>query len=166
MKQEAIKVYLLLGSNLGNRIDFLEKASLEIKSHAGTVIRQSAIYETEPWGNSNQDNFLNLVLECETRLGEEELLKLILSIEEKLGRQRNGKWQARTIDIDILFYGDKIISTPSLTVPHPEIAVRRFVLEPLAQLVPDFIHPVLKQSIKQLLQKCTDACTVQLYLPA
>jgi 2-amino-4-hydroxy-6-hydroxymethyldihydropteridine diphosphokinase len=163
LKEEAIKIFLLLGSNLGMREKFLEEAENKIEQTIGAGIKKSSVYETEPWGNQNQPNFLNRVLQVQINLTPQELLKQILQIENEMGRVRTGKWQERKIDIDILFFGDKIIDSNELKIPHPVLHQRKFVLIPMAELEADFMHPGLKKSVWQLLDECTDGCKVKLY---
>ncbi|NOT76913.1 MAG: 2-amino-4-hydroxy-6-hydroxymethyldihydropteridine diphosphokinase [Cyclobacteriaceae bacterium] len=150
-----VRAFLLLGSNQGDRRQYIDAAFLEIHS-LGSDAYHSSMYETAAWGKEDQSPFLNQVVVLTTGLSPEDLLRAILSIESGLGRIRMEKWGSRTIDIDILFYGEEIISQPDLVVPHPAIAQRRFTLEPMAELVPEMIHPVLKKSMRQLLDECTD----------
>lgn len=153
--------YLLLGSNIGKSRAHLHNAALAIERSVGKVSAASSFYRTAAWGLTGQPDFLNQILIAETDLAPQEALQRILQIEEDLGRVRTIKNAARIIDIDILFFNREIINTPNLIVPHPEIPNRRFVLEPLAELSPNFIHPVLKKSITQLLAECTDGLNVQ-----
>jgi 2-amino-4-hydroxy-6-hydroxymethyldihydropteridine diphosphokinase len=156
--------YLCLGSNLGNREELLRFAILEIEMVVGFVIKKSLVYETEPWGLEANENFLNQVLAINTLLTPEALLNKCLEIEKKLGRVRNAViYESRKIDIDILFYGNEIINSENLIVPHPRIASRRFVLEPLNEIACDFIHPVLKVSISSMLENCSDTMRVIKY---
>lgn len=149
--------YLLLGGNIGNRKENLQKALLLTEKHAGLCSKKSNIYLTKAWGNELQPDFYNQAVRIETIHTPEALLSCLLKIEEELGRERNGdKWQARTIDIDILFYNDERIDYPDLKIPHPFIQERRFVLLPMNEIAEDFFHPVLKKSIKQLLSECKD----------
>lgn len=157
--------YLLLGSNQGNREDFLQQARNLISFRLGDIVRLSGIYETAAWGLEKQQAFLNQVLAVETILAPEELLREINSLEARLGRVRQERWGARVIDIDILFYADLIWQTQRLTVPHPELQNRRFTLVPLAEIAPDFIHPVLGLSSKQLLEQCSDPLAVTAISP-
>jgi len=143
-------VFLLLGSNLGNRQLFLNNAGEAIDREVGSVINHSSIYETQSWGKTDQPDYLNQVLLVRTDLSAREVLERILAIEKSMGRERIEKWGSRTIDIDILFYGDAVISEPDLIVPHPHLHQRKFVLEPLAEIAPQHIHPVLNKSISQL----------------
>ena len=126
----------------------------------GMVKKKSSVYKTAPWGVINQADFLNQVLNIETALDPESLLDQIHWIEEQLGRIRMNKWEARLIDIDILFYDHEIIATSRLTIPHPYISQRRFALEPLNEIASGLMHPVLKKKIKQLLKECTDTSSV------
>ncbi len=156
-----VRAFLLLGSNEGNRHDYLEKVRFQIVSQVGKILAESSIYESAAWGNTGQPAFLNQIIKVETNLSPHELLKTVLHIETTLGRIRTEKWASRTLDIDILFYGDEIIETPELTIPHPAIASRRFTLVPLAELAPDYVHSVLKKSGAQLLAECTDKLEVR-----
>ena len=157
------KVYLLLGSNIGDRESFLSKAIELIKINAGKIITKSSVYNTAAWGNIHQADFLNLSLCIETRLSAHELLKTILTIEKNLGRTRSQKWESRIIDIDILFFNSEIINTPALTIPHPFLHQRKFVLVPLIEIAGDFIHPILKKKIKKLLSEIEDNSAVSIH---
>jgi 2-amino-4-hydroxy-6-hydroxymethyldihydropteridine diphosphokinase len=143
-----ITVYLGLGSNIGNREDNLEMA-LKLLGQRMQVGKVSSIYDTAPLGNTNQPRFLNIACEVSTRLSPEGLLALAKGIEQKMGRHgRSG--EPRTIDIDILLYGDQVIDTRDLKVPHPKIAEREFVLAPLAEIAPEAVHPVSKKSVSEM----------------
>ena len=155
------KAYLLIGGNMGDRERFLAAARKKITSVCGKIIQASSLYETAAWGLEEQDSFLNQALETETDLDAETLLKKILGIEEILGRKRERKFGPRTIDIDILFFNDAVINSKDLTVPHPELQNRRFVLTPLREIAPDLLHPVLQKSVIQLLNECPDNLPVQ-----
>jgi 2-amino-4-hydroxy-6-hydroxymethyldihydropteridine diphosphokinase len=155
--------YLLTGGNIGNRLVSLQQACMKIEKQAGIVLQKSAVYETAAWGVTDQDLFLNQVLLVSTSLPPEELLHTLLHIEQELGRKRIVKMGPRIIDIDILFYNNEIISTPVLTVPHPQIANRRFVLTPLNEIAPCFVHPVLQKTIAELLEICPDELEVKKY---
>jgi len=146
-------VYLLLGSNLGNRKEILDKAIKLLSQKVGVVILQSKDYETAPWGVTEQPDFLNLVVSIQTRLKPLQILEITQSIENQLGRIRKEKWGARLIDIDVLFYGNEIIDEPNLKIPHPLLQERDFALSPLAEIAPDFVHPVLEKTILELREK-------------
>lgn len=154
-------IYLLLGSNMGNSEQQLSDAILQIKQQIGKVTNKSSLYATAAWGNTNQPEFLNQVVMVQSELAALPLLENILFIEKKMGRVRTIKNAPRVIDIDILFFNKEIISTANLTVPHPEIENRRFVLIPLNELSPDFIHPVSGLTVHTLLKNCTDALDVK-----
>ncbi|MDR6807749.1 2-amino-4-hydroxy-6-hydroxymethyldihydropteridine diphosphokinase [Dyadobacter sp. BE34] len=154
------QVFLLLGSNLGDRPQVLAAAREAIAEQAGSITNQSAIYETAPWGITDQPAFLNQVLEITTSLLPEDLLRIILNIEHDLGRVRYERWGARVIDIDILYFGQTVMDSARLTLPHPRIQDRRFVLAPLAEIAPDFIHPLFQKTSSQLLEQCPDTSAV------
>jgi 2-amino-4-hydroxy-6-hydroxymethyldihydropteridine diphosphokinase len=154
-------IYLLLGSNMGNSNEQLLIAREYIKIDIGKIITTSSLYSTAAWGNTKQADFLNQVLIIETTLAGNKVLKSILSIEKKMGRVRTIKNAPRIIDIDILFFNSDIVHLKNLTVPHPEIQNRRFVLTPLAELSANFVHPILKKTIHQLLIACKDSLNVQ-----
>lgn len=154
------KAYLLLGSNLGDSKKNISDAVEFIRKEIGAVNKQSSLYQTASWGKTNQPDFINQVILIETILKPEQLLKNILVIEKKLGRERLEKWGSRTIDIDVLFYGDQIVSEKDLTVPHPFLHQRRFTLMPLMELDPNLVHPVLKATIKQLFDELDDHLSV------
>lgn len=146
---------------MGNRVKFLEKAVERIEREVGKVTLKSSVYETAAWGNEEQAPFLNQALLIETQIPPLPLLKILLEIEGQLGRKRQIKFEARTIDIDILFYNDNILDEADLKVPHPAIQERRFVLAPLTEIAPQVMHPVLKKTIEQLLEECTDPLKVK-----
>jgi 2-amino-4-hydroxy-6-hydroxymethyldihydropteridine diphosphokinase len=154
------KAYLLTGGNMGNRQENLAMAYNYIDQQCGRVINTSSIYETEAWGKNDQPSFLNQVLEIQTSLTPRQLLKKILLIEKQSGRIREEKYGPRIIDIDILLFNDEIHNYPSLKIPHPELQNRRFVLVPLAEIAPEFIHPVFKKTITELLAICPDKLEV------
>lgn len=152
--------YILTGGNLGNRRENLHQAAKAIEQSGGSVTKVSSLYETEAWGLKEQDPFLNQALELNTPLGAKELLDALLSIEQALGRVRDVRYGPRTIDIDILFFNHEIIHQPGLTIPHPQLHLRRFALEALCEIAPDYIHPQLHKSVQQLLTECPDTLEV------
>lgn len=154
------KVYLLIGGNLGIVKDNLLLATQQISSKIGQVIQVSAIYQTKAWGMENQPDFLNQVLLVETTLTADKVLENTQIIENNMGRVRLMKNGPRIIDIDILFYNDDIIHSSQLSVPHPLLQQRNFVLHPMSDIAPDLIHPVLHKSILQLKQQSPDKLEV------
>jgi len=156
-----IDVYLLLGSNLGNRQLFLETAIELISKDIAPVLVRSSVFETQSWGKTDAPDYLNQVIGLQTSLTAQTILKKILAIEIILGRRRGEKWASRTIDIDILFYGDHIINENGLHIPHPQLHKRRFTLEPLAEIASDMVHPVLKKNILQLKHDLSDNLIVK-----
>ncbi|HTK19019.1 MAG TPA: 2-amino-4-hydroxy-6-hydroxymethyldihydropteridine diphosphokinase [Mucilaginibacter sp.] len=156
-----IDVFLLLGSNLGDREAYLLKAIDLIDTELGKVSQKSSIYETGAWGKTDEPNYLNQVVQVKTMLSAQQVLENILQIETKMGRVREEKWGSRIIDIDILFYGQDIISEPGLIVPHPELHNRKFTLEPLSEIAPDLQHPMLKKSIFRLKSELKDNLIVK-----
>jgi 2-amino-4-hydroxy-6-hydroxymethyldihydropteridine diphosphokinase len=156
-----IDVFLLLGSNLGDRKLLLFEAIKHIETEVGPVLQASSVYETQSWGKTDAPDYLNQVLMLQTEIPAREVLRKILAIELSMGRRREEKWGSRTIDIDILFYGDVVIDEPDLKVPHPEMHKRRFTLEPLAELVPEFEHPLIKKNILQLKNELIDNLVVK-----
>lgn len=157
-------VYFQLGSNLGNREEYLETAKKLISSNIGKITSASNIFESEPWGFFTSNWFLNQVIEVKTNLDPINILKTANTIEQQLGRKREGKsYSSRTIDIDIILVDDLIINTPELQIPHSRMCERRFVLEPLAQIAPNFVHPTTGKSISQLLEECTDELEVHIF---
>ncbi|MQY78743.1 MAG: 2-amino-4-hydroxy-6-hydroxymethyldihydropteridine diphosphokinase [Bacteroidetes bacterium] len=159
------EVYLLLGSNMGDRQRFLKEAARLLQEQAGRILERSSIYETEPWGFTSKDIFLNQVLLAETSLNPYELLKVIKAIETKLGRiGKNQRYIPRCIDIDILFYNDEVYFSDDLVIPHPRLHDRMFTLVPLNEIAPDYLHPILKKTIRELVNLCTDKLMVKKYL--
>jgi 2-amino-4-hydroxy-6-hydroxymethyldihydropteridine diphosphokinase len=156
------QVYLLLGSNLGEREVIINRAIQLISEDIGTIVRRSSVYETEPWGKTDQPGFLNVALEVKTSLSAVDVLMRALRIESSLGRVRLERWGSRIIDIDIIFYNMDVIHLKDcLHVPHPELQNRRFVLEPLMEIAPDFVHPTLNQTVKELYITLTDKAAVK-----
>jgi 2-amino-4-hydroxy-6-hydroxymethyldihydropteridine diphosphokinase len=153
-------VYLITGGNIGNRKANLERAASEIELAIGQIVASSQIYETAAWGITEQPAFYNQVQVVNTSLSAVEVLDKILAIEKIMGRIRTIKNAARIIDIDILFYNNEVIHEPNLEIPHPEISNRRFVLEPLKELSPDLMHPVLHKTISELWADCKDPLPV------
>jgi 2-amino-4-hydroxy-6-hydroxymethyldihydropteridine diphosphokinase len=153
--------YILTGGNLGHRFENLRRAADLIDTRCGRILRRSSLYETAAWGIEAQPEFLNQVLEVETLLDPETLLDVLLEIEREMGRIRGEKFGPRIIDLDILLYGDLIIRTSALDIPHPRMAERRFVLEPLNELIGLRIHPVTGLSIREMLLVCTDPLEVR-----
>jgi 2-amino-4-hydroxy-6-hydroxymethyldihydropteridine diphosphokinase len=150
------KTYILLGSNLGDCRKYLSDAILEIECKLGTISSKSSLYQTASWGNLDQPDFINQVIELKTSLSPADLLKAILKVENVLGRQRLKKWGSRTIDIDILLYEDQIVNTADLVIPHPYLSVRRFSLMPLSEIAPNLLHPISRKNITELLNELTD----------
>ena len=153
--------YLITGGNIGNSREELAYAAKLIEERCGAIIDKSAIFETGAWGKTDQDNFLNQAIVLHTTLNARDLLNEILYIENLMGRDRLEKYGPRIIDIDIIFFNHQIINEPGLVVPHPEMARRRFVLEPLSQVIPAYIHPVYYKTVIQLLAECDDALPVK-----
>lgn len=157
-----INVYLGLGSNVGDRMGQLRKATELISKNIGKVAKKSHFYETQPWGNKEQDPFINQVLMVNTTLDPRDILKEITQIEREMGRARKEteKWGPRTIDVDILLYGKRVVRDKGLEVPHPELHKRAFVLVPLMEIAPDYEHPILKKQIDELFMDCDDESDV------
>lgn len=157
--------YLLLGTNMGDRITQLNRARGEIAREIGTLRQISSIYETDAWGNKDQPSYLNQVVVAATLLKPLHLLQKINIIERDMGRIRINKWESRLIDIDILYYADQVISEPDLQVPHPYLPDRRFALTPLQEIAPALIHPVLGRTSTELLNQTSDQLAVRLFNP-
>jgi 2-amino-4-hydroxy-6-hydroxymethyldihydropteridine diphosphokinase len=158
--------YLLLGTNIGDRLLNLKTATEHLQKEIGNILSRSSVYSTAPWGNTDQADFLNEVLAIETFLRPEELMKKILEIEEGMGRIRTERNAPRIIDIDILFYNNEVIDIPDLHIPHKEIQNRRFVLIPVKEIAPQLTHPGLHKSIETLLKECPDKLEVKLFKTA
>ncbi|OQP39395.1 2-amino-4-hydroxy-6-hydroxymethyldihydropteridine diphosphokinase [Niastella koreensis] len=154
------KVFLLIGGNMGDRLQNLHQAIALLAATCGPVTQQSAVYETAAWGKTDQAAFLNQALLLHTLLTPQELITTILSVEEQLGRRRMEKNGPRVIDIDIIFYNDLVMHEPHLTIPHPQLQNRRFVLIPLIEIAPDLVHPVLHKTLIELLSECRDDLAV------
>ncbi|MDK2886157.1 MAG: 2-amino-4-hydroxy-6-hydroxymethyldihydropteridine diphosphokinase [Thermosipho sp. (in: thermotogales)] len=147
------KIFLGLGSNLGNKIENLVNALKELKKNGIEILKISSLYETKPYGYTNQEKFFNIVIEVDTNLSPFNLLKKVLSIEKKLGRERKIKWGPRNIDIDILFYGNLVIDLPELKIPHYDFENRAFFVVPLSEISSDFVHPISSITISEYLKK-------------
>ena len=158
-------IFLLTGGNMGDRLHNLQQAYVLIEKSAGKVTKKSSIYETAAWGYTEQAPFLNQVVCINSELEPEKLLQQLLTIEQELGRKRIEKMGPRIIDIDILFYGNLVVSEAGLIVPHPRIAERRFVLMPLNEIAANFVHPVYYKTVSDLLILCPDPLDVKIYQP-
>ncbi len=159
-KDEIHAIYFSLGSNIGDSRLTITNAYNLISETIGNIVSVSSFYKTQPWGNTKQSYFLNSACKVHTQLPPIACLKSIQNIEKKLGRTRASKWEARIIDIDILFYDDALINDIWLLVPHPYVAMRKFVLEPMCEIEPELIHPVYNKKIELLLKECTDTSYV------
>lgn len=153
---------LLLGGNKGKRGELLEKA-VELVTETQELLLKSKVYETEAWGGVAKVPFLNQIVQVRTSLSPIELLDLVQLIESKLGRKRAEPWGDRTMDIDIIFFGNQRISNERLNIPHPFISERRFVLVPMVEILPGFIHPVYHKTMSELLHSCEDKSEVKVY---
>lgn len=157
-------VYIGLGSNKGRREDLLKNACDELGRRVGVILKVSSLYETAAWGLESQADFLNQVVKLATVLSPEEVLYGLQQIEKKAGRTREQHWGPRTLDLDVLFYNDLLSDNQCITLPHPRIQERNFVLIPLLEIAPDFIHPRLQKSIRQLLEESTDSLPVRMWI--
>lgn len=157
-------IFLSLGSNLGNRSANLRTAINSMPTKV-EPIAESSIYETEPWGYSDQPTFLNMVLKGVTELTPQDLLSYLKEVEKSIGRKETFRFGPRLIDLDILFYDELVMDTPTLTIPHPRITERAFVLIPMAEIAPDFIHPLLGKTIAQL-KTTVDGSSIKLFQTA
>lgn len=159
------KVFLLFGGNLGDRSENIRMTKLFINKYIGVVLKESKIYETEPWGFECELNFLNQVVYLETEKTAQQVLTEVLKIELMLGRERsNQQWKERTMDIDILFYNNEVINQPNLIVPHHYLHERRFALIPMADINSEFVHPKLNKTINQLISELTDTLIVKPFI--
>lgn len=160
--------YLCLGGNIGDREAFLREAGRQIGERAGAVRQTSSLYETEAWGVSGQQAYLNCCMAIETTLAPEALLGVLLEIEQELGRTRDPwkTYEPRTIDIDVLLYDHLVLEQEHLVLPHPRLHLRKFVLIPLSEIAGGYLHPVLNKTIFNLLAECQDTSDVTLYQKA
>ena len=157
--------YVLFGSNMGDREEIFAQSCLLINNRCGQVVQVSSAYESEPWGFEADRWFLNRVIVVETELAPEEMLRQLLDIEAHLGRVRHPDtvgYSSRTADLDILYFGDHVIHSPMLTIPHPRLHLRRFALLPMCEIAPEMVHPVLHQSQSELLRLCPDQGQIRL----
>ncbi len=161
-----MKVILSLGSNIGDRTNYLQRARKLIDLKCGIIENESAIYETASWGSKKQPSFLNQIIVIRCELGPFSLFNRLCKIERMLGRKQKGNLKPRTIDIDILYYDQLVIETRNLILPHPRLHLRKFNLLPLADIEPDFHHPILNKTSKKLLQDCADDLAVVKYKTA
>lgn len=160
---KSYKVVLLIGGNEPNSLDLIFDALQIIDNEVGRIVTTSSLYQTAAWGPIPQPDFLNAAVLLSTTFPPQLLLVKLLNIEARLGRKRIVKYGPRTLDIDVLFYGNEIIRSKTLKIPHPEIANRRFVLMPCCEIIPRFKHPIMKQSMLQLLDKCKDQLEVKIW---
>lgn len=155
-------VFLGLGGNIGNKQQNFEKVKLYIEKEIGEIVEQSSVYETPPWGFLAKENFWNQVLHVKTKLEPDELIVKIQKIERLFGRKRDaGYYVSREMDVDVLYFDDLSLTSDNLIVPHPKIEQRLFVLMPLIEIAPNFKHPVLKMTNRQLLDKCKDESSIK-----
>ena len=156
------QVFLSIGGNLGNKRANFDKVYTHIQNELGCIVLRSSVYETPAWGFVSEDSFWNQVLCIETLLNPSEILEKIKKIDAAFGRKRSGNgYSSREMDIDILYFDDNIINTENLTIPHPLLHKRLFVLVPLAEIAPDFVHPVLKLSSLEMLNSCDDKSMIK-----
>ncbi len=155
--------YILIGGNMGNVLNSFAQFKVRLVQYSTRIVSESQVYKTAAWGVEQQPDYLNQAIKVKTALKPEMLMNVLLLIEKQLGRKRTTKNAARTIDADILFYGMQIIQQADLIIPHPRIAIRRFVLIPMADIAPRLVHPILKKTIKSLLNTCPDSLSVNVY---
>ena len=158
------KCFILFGSNMGDKDQIFAQACLYINNRCGRVVEVSSSYESEPWGFEAKEWFLNRLVIVETELEPEAMMRQLLDIEVELGRVRHpelGGYSSRTVDLDILYFGSRIVLTDNLTIPHPRLHLRRFALLPLCELVPQFVHPALNLTQAELLRRCPDVSVVR-----
>ncbi|MFY0598046.1 MAG: 2-amino-4-hydroxy-6-hydroxymethyldihydropteridine diphosphokinase [Cyclobacteriaceae bacterium] len=154
-------IFLLLGTNLGSKTENLQQALRLLQNGEVIVVDYSSVYQTKAWGNENQDDFLNMVIRVDSILSPIELLEHCQEVEKKMGRKRDEKWGSRIIDIDILYYDNIQSEETQLTIPHPGIALRRFTLTPLSEMIPSEMHPILNLTQKELLEICPDTLSCE-----
>lgn len=156
--------YLLFGSNMGDKTALFDQACLFINNRCGHIVAVSSAYESEPWGFKTDEWFLNRVIVLETKHDPEALMRQLLDIEAELGRVRHPEaksYTSRTVDLDILYFGNRIVLTDSLTIPHPRLHQRRFALLPMCEIAPQFVHPAFKFTQTELLARCHDMLEVR-----
>ena len=156
--------YILFGSNMGDKNGIFNQACLYINNRCGRVVQVSSPYESEPWGFEAEEWFLNRVIVIETAFDPDELMKQLLAIEHELGRERHPDaegYVSRTADLDILYYGNRVICDDTLIVPHPRLHQRRFALLPMCEVAPDLVHPAFRLTQTELLERCPDTLTVR-----
>ncbi len=161
MKSEVNDLMLMLGGNVGNTSDIFDRALMELQKHIGSLVRTSQRYVTEPWGEKNQRHYLNQAVQMETLLTPQEVLNNTRNIESLLGKDKKEPNGPRSIDIDIMFYGNLVLHLDHLQIPHPRLHLRRFNLVPMNEIAPGFMHPVLKLPVHKLLELCPDHSNVE-----
>ena len=157
-----VNLVLHIGSNIGNREENLSRCISLLDIHLGTIIIASEVYSTEAWGIKDQPDFLNQALVVATSMSPEEVHRMTTKVECIIGKEKEYIWGPRRIDIDIIFYGDQILNLANLVIAHPRMENRRFVLEPLLEIIPDFVHPVSGKTIKEMYNECDDPSYVSL----
>lgn len=155
------KAFISLGSNMGDRLQYLKSAVKKIGAELGKLNKESMVYQAAAWGYTKQPDFYNQVIEIDTTLSPAQLLQGCLNIEKSLGRERSILWGERTIDIDILLYDGRSVQLEHLQIPHPYLHLRKFVLVPLCEIAPDLMHPTIELTIQQLLERCPDTLEIQ-----